>query len=106
MSSGSEEAAGSPHVAGEGASTPHTEPRPTTGGGAMWAAPESSTAAGRRGIFGSAKPWADLVMEDVGGSSNEPAEVDIADITFARQGLDLLEKTRRNMALALRAEQR
>ena len=72
----------------------------------MWAAPESSAAAGRRGIFGSAKPWADLAMEDVGGSSNEPAEVDIADIAFARQGLDLLEETRRNMATALRAEQR
>ena len=72
----------------------------------MWAAPESSAAAGRRGLFGSTKPWADLAMEDVGGSSNEPGEVDIADITFARQGLDLLEETRRNMALALRAEQR
>ena len=97
---------GSPRVAGEGASTPHSEPRPTPDGGAMWAAPESSAAAGRRGIFGSAKPWADLAMEDVGGSSNEPAEVDVADITFARQGLDLLEETRRNLALALRAEQR
>ena len=104
MSSGSEEAAGSPRVVGEGASAPHTEPRPTPGGGAMWVAPESSAAAGRRGLFGNAKPWADLAMEDVGGSSNEPAEVDVADITFARQGLDLLEETRHNMALALRAE--
>ena len=72
----------------------------------MWMAPESSAAAGRRSIFGNARPWADLAMEDVGGSSNEPTEVDISDIAFARQGLDLLEEMRRNMAIALRAEQR
>ena len=104
--SDSEGAAGSPRVAGGDASTSHTEPRPTPGGGAMWTAPESSAAAGRRSVFGSARPWADLAMEDVGGSSNEPMEVDISDIAFARQGLDLLEETRRNMAVVLRAEQR
>ena len=72
----------------------------------MWTAPETSAAAGRRSIFGNARPWADLAMEDVGGSSCEPMEVDISDIAFARQGLDLLEETRRNMATALLAEQR
>ena len=106
MSSDSDEVAGSPRVAGGGASASHTEPRPTPGGGAMWTAPESSAAAGRRSVFGDVRSWADLTMEDVEGSSSEPMEVDISDIAFARQGLDLLEATRRDMAVALQAERR
>jgi chromosome segregation ATPase len=47
-----------------------------------------------------------LSMDDVGGSSNTPVEVDISDIALARQSLNELEEDRRSFAVLLRAEQR
>ena len=72
----------------------------------MWAPPESSAAAGRRIVFGSSTPWADLTFEDVAEETALPMDVDIADITVARQALDAMEQTRRDMAITLRAQQR
>ena len=72
----------------------------------MWAPPESSDAASRRIIFGSSTPWAELTFEDVAEETAPPTDVDIADITVARQALDAMEQTRRDMATTLRAQQR
>ena len=71
----------------------------------MWTAPESS-AAGARRTLGRFVPWADLGMEDVGGSSDEAVEVDTSDIAFARRSLDTLEATRREYLVTLRQQQR
>ena len=65
----------------------------------MWTAPDSSASAGRR-LFRCSRPWTDLSMEDVGGSSDEAPEVDISDIAFCRRSLDSLEEARRNFAAA------
>ena len=81
-----------PHAAGgdTGIHGASSYPLPSSSG-AMWMAPELSAAAGRR-FFRRSRPWTDLAMEDVGGSSDEAAEVDISDILFARRGLDSLEE--------------
>ena len=69
----------------------------------MWVPPESSAAGGRRIVFGSSKPWAELTLEDVAEETAPPMEVDIADITVARQALDAMVEARRNMAITLHA---
>ena len=71
----------------------------------MWTAPESSAAAGRR-FFRRSRPWTDLTVDDVGGSSDEAPEVDLSDIISARESLNSLEEARRNFAATLAAEQR
>ena len=95
-----------PHVAGGDTGVPGAGSYPLASiGRAVWTAPESFAATGRR-FFRRSRPWADLTVEDVRGSSDEAPEVDISDIVFARRGLDSLEEARRNFAATLQAEQR
>ena len=73
-------------------------------GRAVWTAPESSAAAGRR-FFGRWKPWTDLTVDDVRGGPDGTPVVDLSDIVSARSALDSLEEARRNFAATLLAEQ-
>ena len=67
---------------------------------AIWTAPESSAAAGRR-FFGLFRPWTNLTVDDVSGGP----VVDLSDIVSAHSALDSLVEARRNFAATLLSEQ-
>ena len=95
-----------PYTAGGGAEAPEDSPCPPPfGSGAIWMAPESSSAGARR-FLGRSRPWTSMSMEDVGGSSGTAPEVDVSDIVHARESLDALEEKRRSFATMLFKEQR
>ena len=71
---------------------------------AVWTAPESSAAAGRR-FFGRFKLWTNLTVDDVRGGPDGTPVVDLSDIVSARSALDSLEEARRNFATTLLLEQ-
>ena len=80
-------------------------PRPSSPrDGDTWTTPDPSASAGPSRTFWSTAPWAGLSAEDVGGGPNEVVDVDVTDITRARQALDELEESRRSFAATVRAE--
>ena len=102
VSSDSDEAVdGASPTAGGDASVPgsSSHPRPSVDR-AIWTAPESSAAAGRR-FFGLFRPWTNLTVDDVSGGP----VVDLSDIVSAHSALDSLAEARRNFAATLLAEQ-
>ena len=54
---------------------------------AVWMAPESSAAAGRR-FFRRSRPWTDLTVDDVSGGPDGTPVVDLSDIISARESLN------------------
>ena len=106
VSSDSDEAVDRAPAAGGDAGAPGSSSYPLPSEDrAVWTAPESSAAAGCR-FFKRSRPWTDLTMDDVGGSSDEAPEVDLSDIISASESLNSLEEARRNFAATLAAEQR
>ena len=80
-------------------------PRPSSPrDGDTWTAPEPSAAAGPSRTFWSTASWAGLNVEDARGGPSGVVDVDISDITRARQALDELEESRRSFAATVRAE--
>ena len=71
--------------------------------GDTWTAPEPSASAGPSRTFWSMASWAGLNVEDVRGGPNVVVDVDVTDITRARQALDELEESRRSFAATVRA---
>ena len=71
---------------------------------AIWTAPESSAATGRR-FFGHFKSWTNLTVDDVSGGPDGTPVVDLSDIASARSALDSLEEARHNFAATLLSEQ-
>ena len=71
---------------------------------AVWTAPESSVAAGRR-FFGRFRSWTNVTLDDVSGGSDRTPEVDLSDIVSAHSALDSLAEARRNFAATLLSEQ-
>ena len=95
-----------PRTTSGGTEAPEVSPcPPPSGSGAIWTAPESSSAGACR-FLGRSRPWTSMSMEDVGGSSGMAPVVDVSDIVLARESLDALEEKRRSFAATLFEDQR
>ena len=70
---------------------------------AIWTAPESSAAAGRR-FFGLFRPWTNLTADDVSDGPGGAPAVHLSDIISAHSALDSLAEARHNFAATLLSE--
>ena len=84
VSSDSDEAVDRAPAAGGDAGAPGSSSYPLPSvDRAIWTAPESSAAAGRR-FFRRFRPWTNLTVDDVRGGSDGTPVVDLSDIISAR----------------------